>query len=177
MRASGSNAEDEPWAVGIGNPRAGVPGADEHVAVVSLARGGVACSGATDRWWYQGSRRRHHLIDPRTMAPADLWLDEAEGGTDAGERVATATALAPTAAHAEIAAKVALLRGYPQALLAVEAAWVGVGGTPGVDGASAAYGDAPVALLLVLGSGQVAASSNLAEYLATWGGGGDVWLN
>lgn len=177
MRVRGHNAAGEPWAVGVGNPRfVGAGGEEEHAAVISLAAGGVACSGAGDRRWYQGGQRRHHLIDPRTGAPASLWIDPADDGPDAGGLIATATALAPTATHAEVAAKAALLRGYPRALGAVEMAWAGARGDSG-GGGSGGYGDVPVALVLVLGSGQVAASSNLDRYLATQGGGGDVWLD
>jgi FAD:protein FMN transferase len=174
MRARGRNPDGEPWAVGIGNPRQSKAGAEEHAAVISLAAGGVACSGAGDRWWYQGGQRRHHLIDPRTGAPARLWIDADDDGPGADGIIATATALAPTAAHAEVAAKVALLRGYPAALRAVEAAWqerADVGDTVASQGR-----DADVALVLVLGSGRVVASTNIERYLATWGEGGDVWL-
>ncbi|HEV2458742.1 MAG TPA: hypothetical protein VGS80_10295, partial [Ktedonobacterales bacterium] len=75
-----------------------------------------------------------------------------------------ATALAPTAAHAEVAAKVALLRGYPDALRTVEAAWERYGAVgPETDA------DAGVALVLTFGNGEVAISQNLNTFLATWG--------
>jgi hypothetical protein len=64
-----------------------------------------------------------------------------------------------------------LLRGEPAALRAVEASWaVSADGVP-------AYGDAGVALLLVRGSGEVASSSHLTDYLTALGGGGNVWLD
>ena len=78
--------------------------------------------------------------------------------------IATATALAPTAARAEVAAKVALLRGYPACLRAVESAWKRYGALGPRDD-----GDAGVALALVFGTGEIAFSRNLNEYLATWG--------
>lgn len=81
--------------------------------------------------------------------------------------MATATALAPTAAHAEVAAKVALLRGYPAALRAVEDAWARYGAV-----GPEANCDAGVALVLILGTGDVMLSSNMADYLATWGTAG-----
>lgn len=64
------------------------------VDVLRLRAGGVATSGTTRRRWSGG----HHLIDPRTGAPAD---------TD----ISQATAVAPTALLAEIRAKAALLSG------------------------------------------------------------------
>lgn len=141
-------------------------------AIVRFAKGGLATSGATKRWCYQGNQRQHHLLDPRTGRPAHLWLpSSAEGGdTPEAERlIATATALAPTAARAEVAAKVALLRGYPVALRAVEAAW----NAPRRDGVPS-QADEGVALLLILGNGEVAISSNMNAYLERQGGG-DIW--
>jgi hypothetical protein len=81
--------------------------------------------------------------------------------------IATATALAPTAARAEVAAKVALLRGYPDALHAIEQAWAGD---------AQLKADKGVALLLVLGTGEVVVSANMEAYLDTCGGGGMLWL-
>jgi hypothetical protein len=59
---------------------------------------------------------------------------------------------------------VALLRGYPDALRTVEAKWARYGALGPADDA-----DATVALLLVLGNGQVILSQNFEEYLASWG--------
>jgi hypothetical protein len=89
-----------------------------------------------------------------------LWIEAADGD----ELIATATALAPTAARAEVAAKMALLRSYPTALRAVEDAWARDGAVGPEDDA-----DAGVALALVMGSGAVELSANVAEWLATWG--------
>ena len=171
MRARGRGADGEPWAIGVADPRARASTAERHIAVVSTAGGGVACSGATETWWLRAGERRHHLLDPRTGRPARLWITAADDEPDTQTLIATVTAFAPTAAHAEVAAKVAALRGCPDALRAVETAWrVTHGGDP------APYTDAGVALLLVMGSGQVVCSANLSEWLATWGGGGELWL-
>jgi thiamine biosynthesis lipoprotein len=59
-----------------------------------LRAAAVATSGTTRRAWAGG----HHLIDPRTGAPADTG-------------VVQVTALAPTALLAEVRAKAALLSG------------------------------------------------------------------
>src|SRR5260221_2398987 len=68
MRARGGPEEGALWALGIGDPRVEVTAQTEprHAAVLTLGRGGLATSGATTRWWYQGGERRHHLLDPRT---------------------------------------------------------------------------------------------------------------
>jgi hypothetical protein len=97
--------------------------------------------------------------------------------------LAAATALAPTAAHAEVAAKVALLRGYPAAVEIIDAAWEAAleGAASGNEALAAGrlppYGDAGVALLLTLPSGEVVCTQNLPYYLTSLGGGGNVWLS
>jgi thiamine biosynthesis lipoprotein len=65
-------------------------GGEEPVAILGLRSGAVATSGTT--------RRRGHLIDPRTREPADTGIVQA-------------TALAPTGLEAEVRAKGALLAG------------------------------------------------------------------
>jgi hypothetical protein len=125
------------------------------------------------RWWYQAAERVHHLIDPRTRRPARVWVDATDDRPGAEPLIATATALAPTAAHAEVATKVALLRGYPQALDIVAAAWK----SREASEQNGAYGDVGVALILVLGTGEVICSTNFQDYLATMGGGGNIWLD
>jgi thiamine biosynthesis lipoprotein len=179
VRARGGARAGELWAIGIGDgrDRPETPADEERLsAVVTLGRGGLATSGATWRWWYRAGERQHHLIDPRTGRPARVWIDAADGDPAAAPLIASASALAPTAAHAEVAAKVALLRGYPQALGLVDAAWQAAR-VYDEHNTVDAYGDASVALILVLGNGAVACSANLRDYLATLGGGGDVWVN
>ena len=70
----------------------------EPAATLLLAGGGVATSGLARRVWATPGGPAHHLIDPATGAPA--WTG-----------LISATALAPTALHAEAIAKAALLRG------------------------------------------------------------------
>jgi FAD:protein FMN transferase len=191
MRVHGGPETGQLWSVGIRDPRQEparpphaphIPGtirgpdqiqpAESHVAFLRFSRGGLATSGALRRWWLQDGKRRHHLLNPQTGLPIDLWIDDADTRPEAGVAtplIATATALAPTAARAEVAAKVALLRGYPSALRAVEAAWerpIALGQGAPLDA------DAAVSLVLTLGNGQVVVSSNLPAYLATWGTAG-----
>lgn len=172
MGVRGHGPDGRAWAIGIHNPREHLLGAEPHIAVISMASGGIAGSGALDTHWRRGGERLHHLLDPRTLRPARLWQDESDDGPDAESLIATATAFAPTGAHAEVATKVALLRGFPEALRRVEAAW---SAEPAPD--AMAYGDANVALLLVMGNGQVHCSSNLSEWLAIQGSGGELWLD
>ncbi len=187
LRARGGPAAGEPWSIGIRHPRserAASPGLHAassgagssvtelserpYAAMVTFSRGGLATSGALRRWWMRDGQRQHHLLDPCTGRPMSLWIDGDDtrpfSGPDAGRLIATATALAPTAARAEVAAKMALLRGYPDALRRVEAAWERYGAIGPDDDA-----DAGVALVLTFGTGDVVLSNNLSAYLATWG--------
>jgi thiamine biosynthesis lipoprotein len=164
LRAQGGPQPGRLWSVDIRDPRRELAGAQEggaHLATVSLSRGALATSGAVRRWWLHDGQRQHHLLDPRTGCPVPLWVD---GGDEPATLLATATAFAPTAAQAEVVAKLALLRGYPLALSAVESAWERYGALgPEADP------DVGVALALIFGSGEVVWSRNLTDYLASWG--------
>jgi thiamine biosynthesis lipoprotein len=167
LRLRGGPQPGQAWTTGVFDPRAEASGASSrYAAVVTMSRGGLATSGSVRRWWLRDGVRRHHLLDPWTGEPARVWIDERDDA-DAGRLIATATALAPTAARAEVAAKVALLRGYPDALRMVEANWARHGAL-----GPAGDADAGVALLLVLGDGQVILSQNFEDYLASWGTAG-----
>jgi thiamine biosynthesis lipoprotein len=174
MRVRGGLSESDPWALGIEDPRDAVSDTgtqERHAAVLTVGRGGLATSAATGRWWWHGGERRHHLLDPRTRRPARVWL-QGDDETAAGqELIASATALAPTAAQAEVEAKVALLRGYPWALRD------GAGDRSDAGTRGAANAEGTVALLLVLGSGRVVCSENMQSYLDGIGGGGNLWLD
>ena len=177
LRLRGEREPGDPWAVGIRDPQYDhLPDLSPNSAVISFHRGGLATSGAASRWWYHGGQRQHHLLDPRTGRPVHLWMppdhEAADAPRDAGQLIATATALAPSAARAEVAAKVALLRGYPSALNAVEAAWEQRSERP----IQLLPADRDVALLLVMGNGEVLMSKNMEAYLETCGGGGMVWV-
>jgi len=71
---------------------------EQVVARLHLGIGALATSSTLRRRWQAGGRPAHHLIDPRTMAPAVT-------------PVVSATALAATAAEAEAGAKALLLLG------------------------------------------------------------------
>lgn len=77
---------------------------DRKLVIASLTAsvGAVATSGTTRRSWRTGSGTAHHLIDPRTGEPAQTGIVQA-------------TAVAPTAAEAEVRAKSALLSGPDRA--------------------------------------------------------------
>ena len=83
----------------------------ERLLTLSLATGAVATSGISRRSWTgRDGRPGHHLLDPRTGEPVFTGIVQA-------------TALAPTAAQAEILAKAAILSGPERA-----AEWLTHGG-------------------------------------------------
>lgn len=166
LRLRGGPTPGQAWTVGIRDPLGEAGGAPARdIATVAFSRGALATSGAVRRWWLRRGLRAHHVLDPRSGLPAAVWTGEDRTHGRSGEPlIATATALAPTAARAEVAAKLALLRGYPSALSAVAAAWES-DGPLGTDGGA----DSGVALLLVLATGEVVVSGNMRAYIESWG--------
>ena len=171
LRAHGGPQPGQAWRVGVRDPRAegaqGAAGSDAPtLATITLSAGGLATSGAVKRWWLRNGAPQHHLLDPRTGKPARVWIARDDGPIASPARhaeaslIATATALAPTATQAEVAAKLALLRGRSTALHAVDAAWE--------TGTTRLPADANAGLLLTLGTGQVILSAHLNDYLDAW---------
>ncbi len=175
LRVHGGPRPGQAWRVGVRDPRAetaladaqGVhgDGAAPTLATITLSEGGLATSGAVKRWWLCNGAPQHHLLDPRTGRPAHIWIAHendaiaSQGRHAEATLIATATALAPTATQAEVAAKLAALRGQASALHAVDAAW---------DTATRLPADTNAALLLTLGTGQVILSDRLNDYLDAW---------
>jgi FAD:protein FMN transferase len=82
------------WRVSLEDPR----NSARTLVMLNIPPGAVATSTTTRRRWQQNGEERHHLIDPRTRRPARSdWL--------------SVTAIAPTAAAAEVYAKVLLIGG------------------------------------------------------------------
>lgn len=121
-RACGLLAAAGPCLVNAGGDLA-VAGGRWPVAVedgptLLLEHGALATSGRDRRRWRRGGEERHHVIDPRTGAPARTPL-------------LRATVAAPTAAEAEVLATVALLGGAvegPRVLVTADGRTVLAGG-------------------------------------------------
>lgn len=181
MRARGGPEEGAVWPIGLGTSEEALSADPATLPVVTLGAGGLAVSGARNRWWYREGRRQHHLINPQTGHPARLWIDADDSPPGAGDEplIMAVTAFAPTAAHADVAAKVAIMQGYPQALRTVERAWAQKtdDAPSGQAEIAAHFGPAPVALIPALGTGETVCSANLHDYLTAFGGGGSVWLS
>jgi thiamine biosynthesis lipoprotein len=100
LRVEGFGPSDGRWLVAIEDPAT-----DAAIATVALAGGGVATSTVAKRAWMIDGVRMHHVIDPGTGAPLVA-------------TVVSATALARSAAGAEVAATSALVAGDGQAIAA-----------------------------------------------------------
>jgi FAD:protein FMN transferase len=82
------------WPVGVANPF----DQDNTLALLMIENGGIATSGKDyHRWMFNGAIQ-HHIIDPRTMRPAE---------TD----ILTITVMASNVMDAEVYAKAALIKG------------------------------------------------------------------
>ncbi|MBK8047480.1 MAG: FAD:protein FMN transferase [Anaerolineales bacterium] len=84
----------EPWVVTMPDPRAD----DLDLAVLALQNETVATSSRTIRRWQHNGKPAHHLIDPRTGAPAET-------------AVLSVTVVSPRLPDGEIHAKTALILG------------------------------------------------------------------
>ena len=83
-----------PWVVTVADPA----DAERDLAVLTLADEAVATSSRVKRQWRHAGQAAHHLIDPRTGAPA-------------ATNLLSVTAVAPRLPDAEIHAKCALILG------------------------------------------------------------------
>ena len=98
------------------------PGGDA-VAEIRLGVGALATSSVARRSWQVAGERVHHIIDPRTGAPART-------------PVSSATVVAQTAAEAEAGAKAVLIRGGDGLAWAAAQPWI--------DGALVVWNDGSV---------------------------------
>jgi len=129
IAVSGPMADGQPWPIEVADP----VDPTGRLELLLLSVGAVATSGRDYRRWRQGDTWRHHILDPRTGRPAE---------TD----VLSATVIAPTAREAEMAGKVALIRGSRDGMAWIEA-------RPSLAG------------LVVCEDGRVVRSSRLANYI------------
>jgi thiamine biosynthesis lipoprotein len=93
LAVSGPRADGGPWPVGVELPQGRL--------TLAVARGGLATSGRDRRRWRRGGEERHHLIDPRTLRPAET-------------AHLSVTVAAGSATDAEVAAKALFLARDPE---------------------------------------------------------------
>lgn len=65
--------EGAPWHIEIQHPRQGSSGAFTSLAVLPLARGGLATSGDYERFFIQDGQRYCHVLNPQTGWPVAHW--------------------------------------------------------------------------------------------------------
>lgn len=68
LYALGRNDKGQPWRIGVRDPRA--EDKEACLAVVPLSDAALSTSGDYERYFEQDGVRYHHIIDPRTGAPA-----------------------------------------------------------------------------------------------------------
>ncbi len=95
LRVSGVSPRADSWRLAIEHPME----ASRRLSVINVADAGVATSTVSKRRFVVDGRPTHHIIDPRT-------------GLSADSDVLQATVIAPSAAQAEIATKIAFVDGY-----------------------------------------------------------------
>ncbi len=106
LRAGGDAPRPSGWVVAVDDPLG-----TGRTGLLSLAAGAIATSTRLRRHWQRGGRPLHHLIDPRTGAPAQSGL-------------ASVTVIAGEAWRAEVLAKAAFVAGAadgPEVVLAAGA--------------------------------------------------------
>ena len=118
IAVSGPMPDGNRWPIAVADPR--LP--DARLAVLWLGRGGVATSGTDVHRWQRDGHWQHHIIDPRTGAPA---------ATD----LLSATVVARSAVEAEAAAKAALILGRRAGMAWIERHPYLSGMLVGLDGA------------------------------------------
>lgn len=62
-----------PWQIEIQHPRPDASPAAAHLALLPLARGGLATSGDYERFFIQNGERYCHILNPRTGWPVSHW--------------------------------------------------------------------------------------------------------
>lgn len=100
---SGKQCNGDGWVLGVANPFS----PDENIALLTIDTGGVATSGKDYRHWTYGGHQQHHIIDPRTMMPADT-------------NIISATVFTDNLMDAETVARTALILGSEEAVAWLE---------------------------------------------------------
>lgn len=107
MAFYGRPSGEQFWEVSLEDPQ----DAQHTLAVLTVSTGGLATSSVTRRRWTQSGQERHHIIDPRSAAPAEVeWLSVSVGAKDA----AVAEALAKALLIAGSPAAFSLAGGFPE---------------------------------------------------------------
>ncbi len=88
--ATGPKTEDTPWVIGIRDP-AGA--ASDYLHTLYVSGGAVVTSGDYQRTYMVDGKLYHHIIDPETLMPSELWSSVTVICDDSGLADALSTAL------------------------------------------------------------------------------------
>ena len=72
VRTVGTKQDGSPWTVGIENPADSE--AEPYLAYLRLSGQSLVTSGSYQRYYVVDGKRYHHIIDPDTLMPHDLYL-------------------------------------------------------------------------------------------------------
>ena len=72
VRTVGSKQDGTPWTVGIENPTESET--EPYLAYLRLSGQSLVTSGSYQRYYVVNGKRYHHIIDPDTLMPHDLYL-------------------------------------------------------------------------------------------------------
>lgn len=81
------------WRIGVQNPNVALLGDDDTLGTLSINDMAVATSGDYQRFFWYQDQRYHHLIDPKTLYPAQYYRSVTVACGDAGEADLFSTAL------------------------------------------------------------------------------------
>ncbi len=95
VRVFGVKPSGSPWKVGVLHPR----GEPRPMAALEMADGAISTSGDYERYFERDGIRYHHILDPRTLAPARVG------------KVASVAVTAPSAVRADALATALFVMG------------------------------------------------------------------
>ena len=72
VRTIGAKGDGSPWTVGIENPDESA--SDPYFAYLYLSGCSLVTSGSYQRYYLVDGKRYHHIIDPDTLMPRDIYL-------------------------------------------------------------------------------------------------------
>lgn len=91
IRVIGAKGDGSKWSVGIQNPD--LKSDEPYVAEVELDGGSLVTSGSYQRYFYVDGKKYHHIINPETLMPENMWESVSIITDDSGKGDALSTAL------------------------------------------------------------------------------------
>ncbi len=90
VRTVGSKADGEAWIAGVEDPH---ENAEDYLVYLKLRGESVVTSGSYQRYYVVGDKSYHHIIDPRTLMPAEGYLSVSVVCKNSGQGDGLSTAL------------------------------------------------------------------------------------